>query len=111
MVASRRSLRRGRTPRRDIDRQHLGDQGQDRRTGTGLTRTSAPDEGSPAGLAFGELRVASCEAASGIGANPALTGLRVRRQLADPLVDPDVDGVARLLADGLPQRRLDREPV
>jgi len=36
---------------------------------------------------------------------------RVRRQLADPLVDPDVDGVACLLADCLPQRRLDRESM
>ena len=32
-------------------------------------------------------------------------------QLSDPLVDSDVDGVARLLADRLSQRRLDREPV
>src|SRR4051794_19590667 len=33
------------------------------------------------------------------------------RELPDPLLDPDVDGVARLLADRLPQRRLDRKPV
>src|SRR5947209_14862880 len=32
-------------------------------------------------------------------------------QLADPLVDPYADGVAGLLANGLPQRRLDWEPV
>jgi len=36
---------------------------------------------------------------------------RVRRRLSDPLVDPDVDAVARLLANRLSQRRLDREPV
>ena len=32
-------------------------------------------------------------------------------QLSDPFVDSDVDGVARLFADRLSQRRLDREPV
>ncbi len=31
--------------------------------------------------------------------------------LPDPLVDPDMDGVARLPADRLSQRRLDREPM
>lgn len=33
------------------------------------------------------------------------------RHLADPLVDTDVDGLTRLLADRLAQRRLDWEPV
>jgi hypothetical protein len=32
-------------------------------------------------------------------------------QLSDPFVDSDADGVARLFADRLSQRRLDREPV
>ena len=32
-------------------------------------------------------------------------------QLVDPVLDLDVDRVARLLADGLPQHRSDREPV
>jgi hypothetical protein len=32
-------------------------------------------------------------------------------QLPDPFVDPDADGVARLLADRLSQRRFDRQPV
>ena len=32
-------------------------------------------------------------------------------QLSNPLVDSDVDGVARLFADRLSQRRLDREPM
>jgi hypothetical protein len=32
-------------------------------------------------------------------------------QLSDPFVDSDADGVARLFADPLSQRRLDREHV
>lgn len=36
---------------------------------------------------------------------------RLGSWLSDPFVDPDMDAVACLLADRLPQRRLDREPV
>ena len=34
-----------------------------------------------------------------------------RRQLPDPLVDPDLDSVASLVSDRLPRCRLDRQPV
>ena len=45
-------------------------------------------------------------AARGMGAAVAFAARWVRRQLADPLVDPDVDSVARVLADRLAQAAL-----
>src|SRR3954454_5977581 len=50
----------------------------------------------------------------GVAARPQATWpdqAAERGPLADPLVDPDVDGVAGLLADRLPQGGLDGEPV